>query len=149
MASKNEYRVEKILKKRVRNNVVEYYLKWYGWPDSENSWEPETNLTCSALLQEFNSRTCLNNSSDTKESSTNSKKIEYSSRTHAFPTTSTRNRSRNRPEKIIGATRINSDDYYLVKTKGKDILELIHMSRAYKEFPEMIIEYYQKRSSYL
>lgn len=150
MPQKNEYRVEKILKKRVKNNVVEYFLKWYGWPDSENSWEPESNLACSDLLQEFNQRACLNNNPIIPmEISTSSlTNIEYSSRTHAFPSKNTK-QARNRPEKIIGVTSLNSEDFYLVKPKGKDILELIHMSKAYQDFPQMIIDFYQKRASFL
>lgn len=33
---------------------VEYYLvKWKGWPDSTNTWEPLWNLRCPQLLQQF------------------------------------------------------------------------------------------------
>ncbi|XP_031215387.1 histone-lysine N-methyltransferase SUV39H2 isoform X3 [Mastomys coucha] len=33
---------------------MEYYLvKWKGWPDSTNTWEPLRNLRCPQLLQQF------------------------------------------------------------------------------------------------
>lgn len=33
---------------------MEYYLvKWKGWPDSTNTWEPLWNLRCPQLLQQF------------------------------------------------------------------------------------------------
>ena len=32
---------------------MEFFLKWKGYPESENSWEPKSNLSCSELLQQY------------------------------------------------------------------------------------------------
>ncbi|KAH7961880.1 hypothetical protein HPB52_013010 [Rhipicephalus sanguineus] len=51
---KKVYIVEKILKKRVNAaGKVEYLLKWKGYPDSENCWEPEENIISKRLIQLF------------------------------------------------------------------------------------------------
>ena len=41
-----EYEVEAILSHRLhKNRETTYLIKWKGYNSSENSWEPESNLT--------------------------------------------------------------------------------------------------------
>lgn len=45
------YTVEKILQDRQTANGVEFLLKWEGYGDAYNSWEPKENLHCDELLR--------------------------------------------------------------------------------------------------
>jgi len=47
-----EYEVEKILRTRKGKKEKEYLIKWKNYPNSENTWEPESNLTnCFDLMK--------------------------------------------------------------------------------------------------
>ena len=49
-----EYEVEKIVDSRRYRGVRQYRVKWKGFNEENNTWEPETNLAdCKELLQAF------------------------------------------------------------------------------------------------
>ena len=49
-----EYEVEAILNHRQYRGKRQYLIKWKGYPSSENTWEPQTNLERSEqLLKEY------------------------------------------------------------------------------------------------
>ena len=48
-----EFEVEKIIQRRKVRTQWQYLVKWRHWGPEHNSWEPEKNLRCSKLLEEF------------------------------------------------------------------------------------------------
>jgi len=49
-----EFVVEKILTHRFnKKGKKEYYLKWKGFPEEENTWEPAENLNCTDLVEAY------------------------------------------------------------------------------------------------
>lgn len=40
------YEIESVRRKRTRKGQVQYLIKWRGWPETANTWEPVENLFC-------------------------------------------------------------------------------------------------------
>ena len=52
------WEVERIVKKRKKGRGVQYLIKWKGYPDHENTWEPASNVRhAQEAVQEFEQRT--------------------------------------------------------------------------------------------
>ena len=47
------YEVERIIDERNGVKGLEYLVKWKGWPDNSNTWEPMKNLNCPSKVIEY------------------------------------------------------------------------------------------------
>lgn len=47
------YNAEKLLKQRTVNGQAKYLVKWAGFPISDATWQPETNILDPRLLENF------------------------------------------------------------------------------------------------
>jgi hypothetical protein len=52
--------VERLKKKKVKNGVTQYLVKWQGYNDRYNSWRDLCDLQCDDLIAEFESHSALN-----------------------------------------------------------------------------------------
>jgi hypothetical protein len=51
-----EFIVEKVLAKRIKNGRVEYLLRWKGYTKDDDTWEPLENLDCADLIEQYEQR---------------------------------------------------------------------------------------------
>jgi hypothetical protein len=53
---KEYFEIEDILDSKRDDRHLKYLIKWKGFPDSENSWEPLSNIPARGLVKEFHHR---------------------------------------------------------------------------------------------
>ncbi|ALC45993.1 HP1c [Drosophila busckii] len=136
---KNEpnFVVERIVDKRITAaGKVEYFIKWRGYPSSDNTWEPEENCDCPALIQRFEESRAKN-----KKRAEKKPKCEEIQKPRGYE------RGLDLAE-IVGATDVTGEIKYLVRWQYCDEFDLVTSSQVSEKNPEMLIEYYQKRAPY-
>jgi len=162
-----EYHVEKVTDKRIKGGKVEYLLKWKGYGDSDNTWEPEENLDCAELIAIFENdhtknkinkdkqkrRTVTGDLSGLKEPAKKQSKKSADSTMNdnqEIVADSDDNTQRGfdrclSPEKIIGATDSSGDLMFLMKWKNSDEADLVLAKTANVKCPQVVIQFYEER----
>ena len=149
-----EYSVEKIVDKRTtKSGKVEYFLKWKGYSDDDNTWEPVENLDCKDLIEEFERKLKEKKGSSgkkeqqgTKNKSANSSATEKSEKKRKTDENQPKGFERNlEPERIIGATDSSGELMFLIKWKGSDEADLVPARDANLKCAETVIKFYEER----
>ncbi|XP_033116877.1 chromobox protein homolog 1-like isoform X2 [Anneissia japonica] len=158
-----EYQVERVIEKRINKGKTEYYLRWKGYSDSDNTWEPEENLDCPDLIKEFEDKlkakneaaaaakrkSGVNGSEETVQTK-RKKKEEASKRDEDMSSTSGAKKATGferglKPERIIGATESNGDLLFLMKWQGSNEADLVRAKEANTKCPQIVISFYEER----
>merc|ERR1711953_1584831 len=143
-----EYVVEKVADKRVgRNGKVEYLLKWKGYGDEDNTWEPKENLDCEDMIEAFEKarrdkadkkKGADKRRSDADGGSSKKKKGGDDEKPRGF------GRGLD-PERIIGATDSSGELMFLIKWKGSDEADLVPAREANVKCAQTVIKFYEER----
>ena len=142
-----EFSVEKVLDKRIgRNGKVEYLLRWKGYGDDDNTWEPKENLDCPELIDEFE----RNHSGNKKAKGPGGEKRKSMAggEPKAKRAPGERPRGFDRgldPERIIGATDSSGELMFLIKWRGSDEADLVPAKDANTKCPQTVIKFYEER----
>ncbi|CAL9705882.1 unnamed protein product [Knipowitschia caucasica] len=152
--------VERIIRRRVSNGRVEYFLKWKGFTEEDNTWEPEDNLDCPELIEAFlvtNAHLSDNPEEEQSEvmpkeegaeqeteisqQQTDSLLQPHSDLSDCKPLPS----SRQEPECIIGSTDRRGELMFLVKWKNSEDVALLSAREVSARTPQVVIDFYEQK----
>ncbi|XP_061759286.1 chromobox protein homolog 5 [Nerophis ophidion] len=168
-SDEEEYVVEKVLDRRVVKGRVEFFLKWKGYSEKHNTWEPEKNLDCPELISEF-MKTYKKSGTSTPTSGGSKPSTAPAGRTKDSSGSKKRGSDDDEeggskpkkkkeeeilvargfekglePEKIIGATDSCGDLMFLMKWKDSDEADLVLAKDANHKCPQIVIAFYEER----
>ncbi|XP_034144980.1 chromobox protein homolog 3 [Esox lucius] len=169
-----EFVVEKIIRRRVSDGRVEYFLKWKGFNDADNTWEPEDNLDCPELIEEFLRNLCLSGENHNEEENQfpvdpelvpkeelTEQETEISSQQvyeeqrkmelqepgdqESDSPTDLNLIGPLEPERIIGSTDRRGELMFLVKWKNSDEVALLSAREASARCPQVVVAFYEEK----
>lgn len=135
-----EFSVEKILDKRTRNGKIEYLLKWKGYNEEDNTWEPEENLDCPDLIAAYEAQFELTATAEEADKSKR-KNITEDNRARGF------DRGLD-PAKIVGATDASGELMFLMMWKNCKEADLVPANQVNTRCPEIVIKYYESKKQW-
>jgi len=157
-----EYVVEAILDKRsTANNVTQYLLKWKGYSDDDNTWEPRENLDCDEMIDEFEADWAKKHEPKGKKGRKEpapppppAKELRKpktpTAAAKTAPTTDDKSLKVGfergmEPHRILGATDSSGELMFLMKWKGTDEADLVPAREANVKCPQIVIKFYEER----
>lgn len=158
-----EFTVEKIIRRRIFNGRVEYFLKWKGFTDADNTWEPEDNLDCPELIEDFNIKHAHMNDvteecditpkEEMTEQETEIACLQPQQQTDSsvlqpsaeLSDTKSPLVSYQEPECIIGSTDRRGELMFLVKWKDSEDVALLPAREVSVRCPQVVIDFYEQK----
>jgi len=151
-----EYVVERIIDKRTRGGRIEYYLKWKGYNEEDNTWEPVENLDCPDLIAEFEEQRKKKKQENKQKESVDKDKEKKKKSSVGIESEKKKKRSEDEskprgfdrglePEKIIGATDASGELMFLIKWKDSEEADLVPAKLANVKCPQVVIKFYEER----
>ncbi|UJR21714.1 hypothetical protein I4U23_024791 [Adineta vaga] len=158
------FEIERIVDKRYRNDRLEYLIKWRGYPDSQNTWEPSNNIEGeqeSELLAEYEAfnkqqqkslnsgqRSALNNNLSPSKRRPEETMSSGMKKRPGFQSTNTPSGFDRgfEAEKVLGATDSAGELMLLVKWRHSDEADLVPARIVNMKCPNLVIEFYEQHS---
>uniref|UniRef100_A0A1Q3F8B9 Putative heterochromatin protein 1c n=1 Tax=Culex tarsalis TaxID=7177 RepID=A0A1Q3F8B9_CULTA len=133
------YVVEKVVDRRITAaGKIEYYLKWKGYSEADNTWEPDENLDCPELIAKYEEARRMKEFKEAKKKA-GKKKLEEITKPRGY--------ERELPlVRIVGATDCGGELMFLVQWNGTDEMDILPAALVNERDPAVVIEYYEAKS---
>ncbi|XP_059058592.1 chromobox protein homolog 1-like [Achroia grisella] len=154
-----EFSVEKVLDRRIKNGKVEYLLKWKGYSNEDNTWEPEDNLDCPELISAYEEARLKREREAAAPVVVETPPEENQSVRERTNKRGRRNEKKSKkfeeiekprgldrglvPERIFAAQLHHEVLYFLVKWQDCLELDVVPGKDLSRAFPEFVIAYYE------
>ena len=139
------YVVEKILQKRIAGEgKLEYYLKWIGYDDSYNTWEPVENLNCPKLISQFENDLKAKTELEFTKPKRRKSDQDYSKSSHIKNFDLANIPKEVETGQIIGATASSDGLMFLMKWTNIDYPYLVPAKEANVKYPQLVISFYEE-----
>ncbi|EHB01186.1 Chromobox protein-like protein 3 [Heterocephalus glaber] len=154
MGKKKMEKVKMLRKQSLKNlwHVVngkrEYFLKWKGFTDADNTWELGENLDCPELIEAFlnSQKSGKEKDSAKRKSLSDSESDDRKSKKKSDAADKPRGFGIGLdPEQIIGATDSSGELLFLVKWKDSDETDLVLAKEANMKCPQIVTVFYEER----
>ncbi len=142
-SDEEEYIVEKVVDVRVTaDGKKQYLLKWKNYPSSQNTWEPEEHLNCSALIAAFENS--LQEKKMAKKRKSNSKKVQQKPVVIENKTESDPEPSPKKAESIVSVRRLDGGELQVnLKWQGETSCKWVPADVVHRTCPQLLIDYYE------
>ncbi|XP_068151743.1 heterochromatin protein 1-like [Drosophila tropicalis] len=140
-----EFVIEKILDQRLRNDKVEYYIKWKSHCKSKNSWKELDPLAFANVIEQFQLKRIEKAPKKAASKASNS-----DGGNSLDGQTGMGNGFQRGLEalEICGVAYNNTGLMYLIRFEGGAEPELIPAKVAKTKIPQMVIQYYESRTTW-
>lgn len=167
-----EFSVEKVLDRRIKNGKVEYLLKWRGYSNEDNTWEPEDNLDCPELISAYEDARLKREQEHTvepppttpapvKTPAANPPMVDIMDENLATRKRGRRDKKKGdkkieeiekprglarglTPEKILAGQLFHGTLHFLVKWQGCFELDVVPGHELGEVYPDFVISYYER-----
>ncbi|XP_039750892.1 chromobox protein homolog 1-like isoform X1 [Pararge aegeria] len=149
-----EFSVEKVLDRRIKNGKVEYLLKWKGYSNhfsEDNTWEPEDNLDCPELISAYEEarlkreREAAPPVEEESQQSTRKRAKRGEKKKKVEEIEKPRGLARGlQPDKILAGQLFHGTLYFLVKWHDCTEVDVVLGHELGQSFPDFVINYYEQ-----
>eukprot|EP00301_Raphidiophrys_heterophryoidea_P021827 c6138_g1_i1.p1 GENE.c6138_g1_i1~~c6138_g1_i1.p1 ORF type:complete len:262 (-),score=66.13 c6138_g1_i1:279-956(-) len=153
-SDEEEYEVERIVDDKKKGKHSYFLVKWKGFSEAENSWEPENNLTnCQNMIKAYREQKAKRKAEATTTDQPDTlmaKKLKTDNSSSNATMDPNASFETDIAEMVIGACQTNQGLNLIVKWKGdSEKYTWMSSSDCRKHIPQLLLDFYEARIKFV